>query len=53
MELEAEREGGTLIARGYGRIDGANARDFENALNSALGPNDKALVLDMQSFALF
>ena len=32
MELNAEHENGTLIAKAEGRIDGGNAREFEDAL---------------------
>ncbi len=51
MEVHTEREGGALIARVVGRIDGANARDFENALHATLGEDDNALILDMQSLS--
>ncbi len=51
MEVHTEREGGALIARAVGRIDGANAREFENALQATLGKHDSALILDMQSLS--
>ena len=51
MEVHTERAGGALIARTVGRIDGTNAREFEKALQSALGDDDSALVLDMQSLS--
>ncbi len=51
MEVHAEREGGALIARAEGRIDGANAREFENALHAALGKDDSMLILDLQSLS--
>ena len=51
MEVHTERQGGAMIAKAVGRIDGANAREFENALHATLGENDKALILDMQSLS--
>ena len=51
MEVHTERESGALIARAVGRIDGTNAREFESALQAALGKNDSALILDMQSLS--
>ena len=35
MEITTESENGVLIARAEGRIDGANARDFESAVQAA------------------
>lgn len=51
MEVHTEREGGALIARAVGRIDGSNAREFERALQAKLGKQDRALILDMQSLS--
>jgi anti-sigma B factor antagonist len=51
MEVHTEREGGALIARAVGRIDGVNAREFESALHAALGEHDSALILDLQSLS--
>ena len=36
MEISTENRDGALIARAAGRIDGANARDFEAAVQSAI-----------------
>ena len=51
MEVHTEREGGALIARAVGRIDGSNAREFEGALHATLSEQDRALILDMQSLS--
>ena len=51
MEVHTEREGGALIARAVGRIDGTTAREFENALHATLGQHDSALIVDMQSLS--
>ena len=40
MELNVERQGGTLIAKAAGRIDGVNASDFEQSLSGAIDDSD-------------
>ena len=51
MEIQTEREGGTLIAKAEGRIDGVNARDFEEALKAAIGESDNAVVMDLEGLS--
>ena len=46
MDINTEREGGTLIAKTGGRVDGTNASDFQDALKNAIAPEDKAVILD-------
>ncbi len=48
MEIETERQGDTLIAKAEGRIDGANAREFQTALEAAIDANDCSVVLNME-----
>ncbi len=48
MELETERQGDTLIAKTGGRVDGANAREFQSALEAAIDDNTSAVILDME-----
>ena len=48
MEVETERQGDTLIAKTDGRVDGANAREFQTALDAAIDDNECAVVLDME-----
>ena len=48
MEVETERQGNTLIAKTDGRVDGANAREFQTALDAAIDDNECAVVLDME-----
>ena len=48
MELETERQGDTLIAKTDGRVDGANAREFQSALEAAIDDNTSAVILDME-----
>ncbi len=51
MEVHAEREDGILITRAEGRVDGNNAREFEEALSTAIGKDDRLLILDLQDLA--
>ena len=46
MEINVERKNGTLISRVAGRVDSANAREFEQALSSAIG-DDRKVILDL------
>lgn len=46
MELDFERTDGLLVVTGCLRVDGSNARDFENALREIVEDDDRALVLD-------
>ena len=48
MELNAEHENGTLIAKAEGRIDGGNAREFEDALNASITEDDRAVIIDLE-----
>lgn len=46
MDISTERVDTTLVARAWSRIDGTNARDFENLLKAAIGDNDSAVLID-------
>ncbi|MDE2926783.1 MAG: STAS domain-containing protein [Acidobacteriota bacterium] len=46
MRVHAEREDGILIATAVGRVDGANALEFQNALQAAIGDEDD-VILDL------
>ena len=48
MDIRTELKGEVLIARTQGRVDGANAREFQDALQAAIDENDHAMVLDME-----
>ncbi len=48
MAISAAREGGTIIAKADGRIDGSNASDFQADLHANIEDEDKALVLDFE-----
>ena len=51
MEVETERQGDTLIAKTDGRVDGANAREFQTALEAAIDSKDGAVLLDMEKLS--
>lgn len=46
MQINYEREKGALIAKVEGRIDGSNAREFENTLKDAINDDDQSVILD-------
>jgi anti-anti-sigma factor len=41
----------TLIAKTDGRVDGANAREFQTALDAAIDDNEFSVVLDMEQLS--
>ena len=47
MGLNIERNDGILIAMAEGRVDGANAQEFQGALTDAIEPSDRAVILDL------
>ena len=51
MKIEMERQGDTLIAKTDGRVDGANAREFQAALEAAIDANERAVILDMENLS--
>jgi stage II sporulation protein AA (anti-sigma F factor antagonist) len=48
MAIQAEREGDTLVAKAEGRIDGTNARQFQDDLDSVIEEGDRAVILNFQ-----
>ena len=51
MDIQTERENGTLVAKVEGRIDGVNARDFEEALKAAISGDDSTVVMDLKGLS--
>ena len=51
MDIQTERNNGTLIAKAEGRIDGVNARDFEEALKAAISADDDTVVMDLEGLS--
>lgn len=47
MDLRTMREGANLIVDVEGRVDGTNATDFQAALERAVQPTDRAVIMDM------
>ena len=50
MEIKVERENGTLIALVEGRVDSANAREFEQVLTEAIG-DAHAVIVDFEGLS--
>ena len=51
MEISTEIENGTLIAKAEGRIDGANANAFVEAMQAASGESEGAVVIDCENLS--
>ena len=51
MDIKTERADGTLIAKAEGRIDGVNARDFEEAMKAAISSDDSVVVIDLENLS--
>jgi len=51
MDIKTERNNGTLIAKAEGRIDGVNARDFEEAMKAAISTDDSTVVIDLEGLS--
>ena len=51
MKIRTNREGGILIASTEGRVDGTNAREFDDALQAAISERDSALIMDLEALS--
>ena len=51
IDVKWRREGGVAIALVLGRIDNASADDFRSLVEDGVGPDDAALVVDMEKVA--
>ena len=51
MDLTAERCEGVLSLEVKGRIDGSNAAAFEEAMRSAIGDTDRAVIVVLRELA--
>ncbi len=51
MGVTTERQGDTLIAKTEGRVDGANAREFQVALEAAIDASERAVILDLEQLS--
>ena len=48
MHINTENKDGALIAKAKGRIDGANARDFERAVQDAIRDCEGPVIIDCE-----
>ena len=48
MAIESIREGGALIARAEDRVDGTNAKAFQDDLASVIDESDRTVILDLE-----
>ena len=51
MKISTERQGRALIAVAEGRVDGANALEFHEALEVAISSDDTGMVLDFEGIS--
>ena len=51
MAINIERDGGTVIAKIDGRLDGANAQEFQGDLTGAIEDSDRAVILDFANLS--
>lgn len=49
--METERDDGILSVRLRGRLEGTNSEEFQAAIESALAPSDRALIMDMKELS--
>ena len=47
MAIEIRRVGGTLVIQADHRLDSASAQTFQGRLDTAIGPAQRAVVVDM------
>ena len=48
MAISTEHEGGTVVARAEGRIDGSNASEFQADLQAVIEENSTSMVLNFE-----
>lgn len=48
MNINTERDGGALVVKTEGRIDGSNASDFQGSVEAVISSEDKSLILDFE-----
>ena len=51
MKIRTNRKGEILIASTEGRVDGTNAREFDDALQAAISERDSALIMDLEALS--
>ena len=51
LTVQGQQATGALVARAVGRVDGGNAKDFQDALETLLKDNTGAFVLDLEDLS--
>jgi anti-anti-sigma factor len=51
MQASFEKSGGTVIVTANGRVDGANAREFQDALGAAIDPEVSGMILNLSQLS--
>ena len=51
MPIQAERYGSTLVAKAENRVDGANAKAFQDDLESAIEESDRVVILNLEDLS--
>ena len=51
MAIETVKDGDALIAKAEGRVDGSNARAFQEDLDAACGEADQFVILDLEQLS--
>lgn len=51
LTIHGEQKAGTLVAKTEGRVDGANAREFQDALETLLNDGVTVMVLDLENLS--
>ncbi len=48
VNISTERDGGALVIKTEGRIDGSNASNFQNSVEAEITTEDSAVILDFE-----
>ena len=51
MAIETVKDGDALIAKAEGRVDGSNARAFQEDLDAVCGEADQVVILDLEQLS--
>lgn len=51
MDIQTEQQEGVLVLKPQGRIDSANAHDFQQSLSAAIGDRQSAVVADFEGIS--
>lgn len=51
MELSSTKTGGAVVVQAVGRVDGSNARNFQEGLEASIGADGESMVLDFEGLS--